>query len=1333
MNPLQLRLAALRRRLRVVVTFRGVCWIAAILLLGAAVGGFLDWRIHLPGLVRAFVLTSTLGSAGYVAYRYLFLPLAARADDLSLALRVESRYPALNDSLASAVQFGAPPRDSELAGSPDLRKEAIKRALSIARRYDFTSVVETRGIRAAGLSFFLAATLTLMAMLFYPQLAQTALLRLADPFGGHQWPRQTQLEINARSRVARGGWFDVQGNVYGVVPSHVLITYRLDGSGPFAQSSEITPGGDTQPARFVARLDPSRVQHDFRFQVQANDAISPWYEVAVLPPPQLVPLAGRPSPQIALDYPPYTDLPAQALPDGTSSIETPAGTRVTLRAAVDRPIVSAWLEYPAEMDVTVGVLAYLSAMGMPQLSGAVQMAYALPPPFPSSTELASGPESGNEVNRGRPAAFSRAHLPARALATRIPARVEAGGRVITIDFLARTTGTFALYFEDESGLGNTRLVDLHTVADPAPIVHLERPSRNRDSLDVLPNADINMAIQAEDLQYALRSVYLEYKLVKGQWPGDPDSKGLAPDSPSPTPMQRVLLYDHATFGVGLPRALLALSAQWDSNLRLLTPELRLRPKHLTINSRWSLAELGLKEGDILTLRACADDFDDVTVNKKPGYSHEVELRVVGRASLELALSEAQAVIEQDLLRLQKQQREALDKVVPAETHWQKNNGRLRPEHIDNLLQAEQLQQQIRARVGTKQEGLRADVGRVLDTLRDNHLPRSGTEDRMEAVAAELGRLAREHLEQIEPLLTEARKESEVKDRASGGRKPPEGDQDKGARSTRPTPRLSEARKHQEEVDKTLSQLLKLLEPWSSTREAKGEANSILHDQRKLQEQTARLSKEIPAGSERENLSESQKADLERAAELQNRLAERTTEMLGKLRRLAKERRSQDPETAQQLEDAAEHGETNSAVANMQEAARSIRDNTLARATAQQQQSSDAVEGVVKALEDRREDELDRLIKRMKAAEQKLSELAERQDLLQKRLREAGRIRDAAEREEELKRLAREQEELRESAQEMVRELSRLRAEQAGRALSQATSRMQQPDAPRDQQGAGEERQEETLERLNEARQELKKARQQTEAELSREKAAKLVDEIKGLRNRQESLTSEGERIHREVLQRKQWTRALLSSLGHLAEAQKGLGEETAQLAKKHFDQAKVFEYLLARSTAAMNQASEKMDERKNHALERIADNSGSEAPSLELSAEQAADAETREYQRTALRRIDQLLDALKMESNLPPQLTREKEGPQPEGERKGNATDQATPPRSPPLAELKVLRSLQQEVNERTKAFAKLHSSTRDLTPAEADRLQAICQEQQEVNDLFEHIMASGEPEGDKR
>ena len=72
----------------------------------------------------------------------------------------------------------------------------------------------------------------------------------------------------------------------------------------------------------------------------------------------------------------------------------------------------------------------------------------------------------------------------------------------------------------------------------------------------------------------------------------------------------------------------------------------------------------------------------------------------------------------------------------------------------------------------------------------------------------------------------------------------------------------------------------------------------------------------------------------------------------------------------------------------------------------------------------------------------MAELIKEQEELQKKVKEAGQIGDKAKREEELKRLARQQEELRKKTEEMVRQLTRMRAPRAGQTLGRAGEQME---------------------------------------------------------------------------------------------------------------------------------------------------------------------------------------------------------------------------------------------------------------------------------------------------
>src|SRR5687767_4037622 len=137
MNPLLKRLASLRRKVRVLDGWQGVCAVVA-LLLGVTVSiGVLDFFVHLPTFIRAAVLVGLLVGSGTIIYRYLVRPFGKPCDDLNLALRVEEVYPELNDSLASTVQFlkQSPAELAKLGGSEAMRDRTVAQTVEKAAAF----------------------------------------------------------------------------------------------------------------------------------------------------------------------------------------------------------------------------------------------------------------------------------------------------------------------------------------------------------------------------------------------------------------------------------------------------------------------------------------------------------------------------------------------------------------------------------------------------------------------------------------------------------------------------------------------------------------------------------------------------------------------------------------------------------------------------------------------------------------------------------------------------------------------------------------------------------------------------------------------------------------------------------------------------------------------------------------------------------------------------------------------------------------------------------------------------------------------------------------------
>jgi len=1319
-EQLRQRLASVRRRLRFVTTYRGAAWLVALVLTTLAVAGLLDWHFHLPSVVRALLLVSSLGGAGYLFYSRLFLPLREKDDDLTLALRIEELYPGLNDNFASAVQF----LDTEEENtSSALRREAVHRGLRGVSRCDFSRLVNGRGLwRLAVLA--IVPLLAVMALgLWQPALAGVAFLRLVDPFGSHAWPTQTRIMMDeVRLQIGHNEPFDVGGRVLGVVPGNAAVVFKLDGATPTECLCEISADEDGKAGSFHMRLEPGRAKRDtFVFQVRANDAVWPdsdrWQKIVVLPPPQLVPLHGRASPQVHLAFPAYTQLSEVDLPDGSGKVDAVNGTTVTLRAAANRPLSAAWIEFRPEPHGVAAELL-LSPLGTGD-------------PFAALAVVAAGQSVANPV----------------------PATLSPERREFAVTFQPPVSGNYVLHFADESGLRNSRMFELNVFLDPSPTVTLERPAPARDNLIVLPEAALDLQVLAEDPQFAVRNVWLEYRCKKTDPP-----RRLRLFAPGPDVKER------------LQRV----------------PVIR----KLTLNKEFKHvdpAEGGLKDGDTLTLQACADDYDDVSAGKEPGRSVEIEIRIVSRNALELVVNQAQARVQQELVILKKMQQDATKKVSDVQQHL-KQSGKLSPDDLDQLLQAEEMQKQVRDRVGDKKEGLRAEVERIRETLRDNPLPRSGSEKRMDRVAEELDRLSRDELPQIEPRLTNARKQDDrgnnaanpdkaaaareqaqrleqeakeaerltqerdkaaadaeraVQDKpkddperlkteqeAAAKRKEAQASRDKAgelqnqAKELRqqadgPRQLLQDAKQHQEEVEKTFDDLLNnTLDSFTSTQEVKGEAKAILEEQKRLQQQTEELQRKEFQPMTPEERQDFQAA-LERLKTEQQKLRERTEHLLDKMDRVAEERTERDPKTAEEMKAAAEQGRKSGLTNSMKEAQDSLEEKKPGNAASKEQESVKKLQDLVKQLEDRREAELDRTAQRLRDEEKKLKELKDDLEKLRKKIEDAEKIEDPKKREQELQRLAREQKELEQKAREMAERLTRQRSPRGAQAMQKAAEGMQRAAQQLNRGNNGQEEQKEALDRLQEAQQEVQKAREQVEEELEREQLAKVADQIRALKERQEALIAERERIQKELLlQRPDNWRPLRFSLNNLARNQgkEGLARELADLAQKKLDGAPVFARLLRQTADVMDQAAQRLKEHSG-ALENT------DKP------ETVPGADAARLQKEALRRLENVLQTLKEEQNAPSGARNNGGGGQGDQQGGGGGGDGSE---IPPLAQLKLLRQMQADVNKHTEEFRKAHPDLTKLNDGAKTELQDLRRQQQEVADLLEELLEPEDGGGDK-
>jgi hypothetical protein len=210
-----------------------------------------------------------------------------------------------------------------------------------------------------------------------------------------------------------------------------------------------------------------------------------------------------------------------------------------------------------------------------------------------------------------------------------------------------------------------------------------------------------------------------------------------------------------------------------------------------------------------------------------------------------------------------------------------------------------------------------------------------------------------------------------------------------------------------------------------------------------------------------------------------------------------------------------------------------------------------------------------------------------------------------------------------------------------------------------------------------------------------------------------------------------WTWPKVRSLDDLNRAQLGVAGET-DLLKGKLKEAKVFHMMLDRAHQDMLAAQEKgkqWHQKANQHWQQKALND------KDLAAEALLYTATIKPQKSAGDRLQRLIDA------LVPELEAARQDAKAAGPDGGDGGGAESPKKGgiqaqdgiPPVAQLKVLKAEQLEVNARTKEFAEQHPNLDRLSPAERNELETIHGEQERLLQLFRELVASAKSEGGNR
>jgi hypothetical protein len=710
----------------------------------------------------------------------------------------------------------------------------------------------------------------------------------------------------------------------------------------------------------------------------------------------------------------------------------------------------------------------------------------------------------------------------------------------------------------------------------------------------------------------------------------------------------------------------------------LATELR-RTEHHRVSIVWPLGGLAVSEGMRIVFRAEATDWCDVGP-PHVGKSSPRVLTVVSAKQKEAEIVSRQADLLRLLERAEQVQSQTRDQTGDLDVQLDKG-GRLRPADVDILKRVQTDQRRVNDVLASPAEGAASAVRSLLDELRQNHIASAETRQRLERLDRELTELRRSPLAAVDNHLTRAVKTTETPNPAHDSTA--QIDQSKS---------LKAARREQGIVLESLRSMLGVLAQWRDWQEVHEALRELVDAQEKLNGDTADLSR-VTLAKPLSELAKQEQADLFRMAERQSQLAEQVDRIGQRLRESANDLQTSNRDAAQEATATLKSLQKADPQSQMREIGGQLSQNNVGQAMARQHQLLEQLRKLDRSFSQRPENDLQSLVGRMAEAGQRLDGLRKDQENLQKRTEELAKRNNSKKDEPQLETLRKEQNRIEEAADETARELRRLGAEAPSESVGQASSHMSDAEKHLQQarSASASAQQKQAIDELNRAASTLRKSQKRAAEQLAQQALVHVADKLAGLAARQKTVLDETKRLDAERAQVGRLTRGQLRSLQSLAGVEHQVGDETARIADD-LKNADVYVWSLRRGADAMRQSADRLGT-------------------------QLTDAKTVGLETDAWSRLNDLAQTLKSEPSS--------SGDAPDQEASDASAQSSDSDGIPLIAQLKVVKTLQQEILRRTAELDRQTQAKAEGTHGAAkDELDRLAADQGELAGLVQKVVA---------
>jgi hypothetical protein len=1238
------RLDDLRRRIRRLFVLDGLGRTVAAAVLLTGAAVGADYLLRFPAAVRIGLLFAVAAAWLWVLVRRFVGPVATPLRPADLALRLERAFPQFGDRLASAVSFLQTRQDSP--ESQAMADSVVADADRAVSQMDLSTALRPRRAYFSLAAGVLAAIAAAGVYLSDEELVGVGLARLFNPMSDARWP--TWVAIDPATLPA--GPDRHRSEIVGRVFEWEIAVARGDSRGlkPVAwinHNVEDPAAGRWTPVDLV-RVRPDEPR--FKLAVKVGRSFLYWFEAGDDARDPDAPFRLDAVPRVTAPYPAAVELqisPPEYTGLPAASADLREGPASAVAGSLLRLMVRPDREPANRPDGPPDAEVFLRPVGRPAVA-----------------DGAANPAARAE--RRVPLTWAGATAESRVLSAEIPLdgdyeiRVRLGGPGgrESLHAAAAPGGGFE-FSEGKDAAGPAEVFSVQAVADARPRARFELPERRE--IEVLAGASVPMRLLAEDDfgfrdPHGIGQVRLAGRVVL---PPEGDNRDRT------RPFEHPLL-DAAGAVPGGGQAEQVRPAVGRTELR--------------VRWNWDLAPLKLAPGDVVEYVAAVRDaawisapdgrrvplhpepeLSDFTVDREGRRvpSHR-RLRVLSAEDFAVLLRRDFAEVQKAVARAAGDQKTLQRQLEPtAQKLMDRKAGPLNAGDKAQLAELEASQAALAGRL----EAAADQLDKIGRRMAWNNFADPKAKALAEEVAKALQQVARRDV-------------GRVNDNLRAGREQPDKPQQAKA--------LDEAGAAQAAVARNLAALADRMREWSGLSQLQGRAMELSENHRAVTKDTARRAGDPEAqGKDPGDLSPAEREKNNRLAERQGELAKEVDKLAEDLERFARENEKQDKDLAERVRKAAESLKNDNVKERMDRAAKSIAGNRAGNAGHEQdeaQQGLDRLQDVLEGKKDGRD--LDALIKKFAGALESVRELIRRQErhLADTKARQAGGADGKNDAKDGLKptaRIAGEQEQTRRNAEVVAEELRELReAADAELEVGRAAVRMQRSSkqiAAEEWPGSLED-QNKALEHLRKAAQVLADLAAKKRKERQDRQAAAVAAELVKIRDAQDGLRTKTAELAKKLAAGRP-SRPDLARAAELARGQEDLKHQTG-VVRGRLKKTVVYQWVLEQVGGLMEQAGESLKQRK-------ADEAGGP-------------------QADAIARLEQLIESLKQDD-------RERAVDVASGGGAGGGGGGPVRP-VPPVAELKMLRAMQLDLNKKVRALDVKYSDADKLEPADVERIRTL-------------------------